>query len=310
MIDILLASYNGEKYIAEQLDSLLAQEGAEFTVVIHDDGSSDGTVDILRWYHQAYPEKIILVEDGIRCGGPAVNFMHLVQYEAENRQAEYIMFCDQDDVWLSSKAAETLSAMQKREESAGKNVPVLVFSDYIVADEQLHPMKIREDHLQIAKFHTDLPHLLVQNYVTGCTMMINRAALDGAGAYDPRMQMHDWYFALIAAAAGDIFHLDRKLMYYRQHGDNDVGAKDVKSLRYRLQKLQDPAIRQSMAKSLAQAALLDERHGRKLSPENQAALGRFLEVGKSPKWKRMLILAKGGYLKSDLVRSIGELLLC
>lgn len=308
--DILLASYNGENYIAEQLDSLLNQTEQEFRILIHDDGSTDRTAAIIREYQERFPDKILLIEDGIRWGSPAENFMSLIGYEVRNRRAEYVMFCDQDDFWFADKVRATLEAMRVREKAAGgRQVPVLVFSDYIAADEQLHPLKIRENHLQIAGFHLDLPHLLVQNYVTGCTMMVNRAALEWAGAYDPRMQMHDWWIALYTGAAGEIFHLNRKLMYYRQHGKNDVGAKDVKSLKYRLKKLRDPAIRLSMQKNLDQASLLKERHYQKLPAESRSTLDRFLEVQNSPKWKKICILAKGRYLKSDLVRSIGELIL-
>ncbi len=307
MIDILLAAYNGERYIGDQLESLMRQTEQEITVIIRDDGSTDRTLEIVEEWQKRFPGKILLVSDSEVCRSPACNFMQLIRYEAEQRQAEYVCFCDQDDYWFAEKAEEMLAVMKKTEAESpdGSGLPVLVFSDYEVADEKLHPMKVREDSLQIARFHQNFERLLVQNYITGCTMMINRAALLLAGEYDSRMLMHDWWIALYVSAMGRIVHLPEKLMYYRQHGDNDVGAKDVKSMRYRLSKVFDPAVKKSMSLYAGQAQLLRERHIGAMPHWSRQALNQFLALQRYPKLKRMAALVKGGYLKSDAVRTAG-----
>ena len=303
MVEILLASYNGEKYIAEQLESLIAQTEKDISVLIRDDGSTDATLDIIRRYSAAYPEMIRLIEDEVRCGDPARNFMQLMTYST----ADYTMFCDQDDFWFPEKVERTLAAMRRAEEEQGKERPVVVFSDYVVADKDLVPLPVKEENLQVAAAHTELSRLLVQNYITGCTMMLNRKAVEMAGKYDERILMHDWWVGLYASACGTIVHLPVRLMYYRQHGSNDVGAKDVKSFRYRISRLLDPGIRDSMQNYYRQAELLEERFGSCLPADAGRTLRVFLALPGLPRHRRIAALVRGGYLKSDLVRIIGEL---
>lgn len=305
MIDICLATYNGERYLAEQVDSLLAQTASGVRVLARDDGSTDSTPAILHEYARRNPDRIMLIDDDVRCGGPAPNFMQIMKHST----AEYVMFSDQDDYWYPGKAEHMLEVVQREERRAGgSGVPVLAFGDYRVVDAQLHPIGVPKGHLQIDKFHVSLNRLLVQNYVTGCTMMVNRAACRLAGGWEPAILMHDWWLALCCAAMGRIVHDPTVLMDYRQHGDNDVGAKDVKSWAYRLDRLRDPAARSSSLDYLRQAQALDERLGDAMPAESRRTLERFLEIPSLGKFARMRRLVSGGYLKSDLVRNIGFLL--
>ncbi len=305
MIDICLATYNGERYLAQQLDSLLAQTASDVRVLARDDGSTDGTVAILHEYAGRYPGKVTLIEDDVHCGGPAPNFMEIMKHST----ADYVMFSDQDDYWYPTKAEHMLRVTRRQERRAGgSDVPVLAFGDYRVVDAQLQPIEVAKGHLQIDKFYVSLNRLLVQNYVTGCTMMINRAACRLAGAWEPAILMHDWWLALCCAAMGSIVHDPTVLMDYRQHGDNDVGAKDVKSWAYRLDRLRDPAARSSSRDYLRQAQALYERLGDAMPDGSRRTLERFLEIPRLGKFARMHRLVSGGYLKSDLVRNIGFLL--
>ena len=101
MVDILMATYNGGKYIAEQIDSILNQNYNDWKLYIRDDGSKDNTVNIVKEYIEKYPDKIILIEDGRRNLGPKLNFGELLKIS----KSEYCMFCDHDDVWMEDKVS-------------------------------------------------------------------------------------------------------------------------------------------------------------------------------------------------------------
>lgn len=303
MVEILLATYNGERYLAEQLESLLSQSEKNIRILIRDDGSTDGTRGILEDYAQKYPEKIRVICDQIRCGGPTPNFMELVKHAA----GEYIMFCDQDDVWKKEKVRRTLQVMTEKEETRSTDCPLLVFSDYIVADAALNPVPIREKQLQVYGHRTDFRHLLVQNYVTGCTVMMNRAAYRLMGDYDPRIRMHDWWAAQYVSAIGEVVHLPEKLMYYRQHGDNVVSAVNVRSFSYRIGKLMDRNTRYNLKLNFAEARLLYDRFGSIMPEDSKTALEEFLRIPDFSKPRRMAALFKGRFLKGDLVRILGQM---
>lgn len=303
MVEILVATYNGDRYLAEQLDSLLAQTERGIRILIRDDGSTDGTAGILDEYEQKYPQKIRVIRDAIRCGGPTPNFMELVKHA----EGEYIMFCDQDDVWKKEKVGETLRVMRERERQKGRDFPLLVFSDYIVADAALNPVPVREKQLQVYGYRTDFRHLLVQNYVTGCTVMMNRAAYRLMGAYDSRIRMHDWWAAQYVSALGEVVHLPEKLMYYRQHGDNVVSAVNVRSFSYRIEKLLDRSTRSNLNLNFAEARLLYERFGSIMPEDPKRALEEFLQIPGYSKLRRMAALLRGHFLKGDPVRILGQL---
>ncbi|MCC6094093.1 MAG: glycosyltransferase family 2 protein [Eubacterium sp.] len=303
MVDILVAAYNGVKYLARQLNSLLAQTEKQIRILVRDDGSSDGTDRLLADYEQRYPEIIHVIRDAVHCGGPAPNFMELVKHA----EAEYIMFCDQDDFWKKDKVSRTLEFMRERESLRGQDCPILVFSDYIVSDAALHPLPVKEKQLQVYGYHTDFSHLLVQNYITGCTTMMNRAAYRLMGDYDRRILMHDWWAAQYVSALGEIVHLPEKLMYYCQHGDNVVSAVNVRSFSYRVGKLRDKNTRKQLQQNFAEAGLLYERFGSIMPAEKREILEEFLRIPGYAKPKRMAALLKGHFLKGDLVRVLGQL---
>ncbi|MBS5112853.1 MAG: glycosyltransferase [Coprobacillus cateniformis] len=109
MVDILLATYNGEKYIREQIDSILNQTYQDFRILIRDDGSKDETVSIIENYTKKYQGKIVLIQDNIECGSSVSNFMEL----SKHATADYIMYCDQDDYWFTNKIDSSLNAIRK-----------------------------------------------------------------------------------------------------------------------------------------------------------------------------------------------------
>lgn len=230
MIDILLATYNGERFLAELLDSLMRQKCDEdFIIRIRDDGSKDSTCEIIKEYQKKYPKKLFLEENTVPSGSAKSNFFKLMG----DAKGEYIMFCDQDDIWEENKIQITLDAMKKKEREKG-NIPVLVCTDLKVMDENqtiLSPsfrryMNLRADGM--------LRSLILQNNVTGCTMMVNQPLLTlmKRKVKVENILMHDHYAAILALMFGELVYLDETPILYRQHSKNSVGAKDAKSISY------------------------------------------------------------------------------
>lgn len=304
MIEIVLATYNGEKYLKEQLDSIMCQSCQEFRILVRDDGSVDNTIEIITAYRKKYPEKIKLIASANSGGGAVTNFFQLV----EHTTAEYVMFADQDDVWFPNKIEIMYQKMLYLEKIKGKQLPILVFSDYKLVDKKLQDMKFDSRNSQISAYHLTLNRLLVQNYVTGCTVMINKSLSQRFGFYDKSIQMHDWWAALIASAMGVIYHLPQELMLYRQHENNCVGAVNIKSFQYRMHKFLDKKTKLSQQNYLAQAECFYRRYKMYLGTQQKEVLEQFITLWNyKSKWKRIQVLVQGEYLKSDFVRVLGQL---
>jgi glycosyltransferase involved in cell wall biosynthesis len=180
-IAVLLSTYNGEKFLAEQLDSLLAQSHKDFILVVRDDGSSDRTVSILESYAGDHPERIhLLSRDGVNMGASA-GFAFLVDYVLKNKESlglksAYMMFCDQDDTWYPQKIEKLLAAMLATEADSDSALPIIVHSDLEVVSEQntvIAKSLISYQGLEIER--NSFPNLVISNLVT---------ASSGEGATD------------------------------------------------------------------------------------------------------------------------------
>mgnify|MGYP005849079615 CR=1 FL=1 len=229
LIDILLATYNGEKYIGEQLDSLFNQTNQYWTLIVHDDGSTDKTVEIIKSYQIRYPSRIVLLEDGIKTGGAKNNFAHLMQFST----SEYIMFCDQDDVWLEDKIELTSERMQEVECKSG-NIPVLIHTDLTVVNNSLGILN--KSFFKFQKIDPEISKSFslskVQNSVTGCTLMLNKIAKELVMPIPKNAVMHDWWILLsILRANGVVEFINKPTVLYRQHLDNQVGARGFSILK-------------------------------------------------------------------------------
>lgn len=303
MIDIVMATYNGALYVKEQLDSILNQTYKDIRIYIRDDGSNDGTVAILRDYQSRFPQKIFLIADSVKCGSSRRNFMQALK----STTADYVMFSDQDDFWLPEKVQRTFNKMVEIENRIGTDKPILVFGSYKPVDCNLNEIKDNPKNRQEAAYKLKFSNLLVQNYVQGCLMMVNRTLANMMGNYDNAILMHDWWAALIAAGGGAIEHIDEVMMLYRQHGDNVVGSVMVKSLKYRIHKIFDPATKNANKAILKQATLLEKRCCDSFFSEQKKSLSNFINLYKKNKVERMMDLVKGNFLKSDFIRILGQL---
>lgn len=313
LIDILLATWNGERYLAEQIESLLAQTSTDWRLLARDDGSTDGTTDILGRYAALHRECITIVEDSDAGLGACGNFARLM----EHSDAEYVMFCDQDDVWLPEKVEHCLNAIRKLEKEQEPGKPALVHCDLRVVDpdiETIAPSFWRYQKLNPVKGRF-LNRLLIQNVVTGCAAILNRPLARLATPIPAGARMHDWWIALVAAAFGNVGYLPESLVLYRQHGGNTLGAKGW-SLRTVARMLAAGNLievgrekRAILRVSEQQAALFAERYGAGLSRENLRLVRAYATISSLGAVARRVALFRHGFLLDGLVKKIGLIVL-
>ena len=223
LVDILLPTYQGGRYLAAQLDSLLAQTHTEWVVRWSDDGSSDDTVAIMERYTQAFPNHFIRNQAPERQGSSR-HFLWLMTQST----APWVMLCDQDDVWLPHKIAQTLQLLA----DVDSKRPALAFTDMRVTDAQLQvlqPSFSKAQKLQPEKILSmGLAAVCAQSMAAGCTMLFNRAAIKVIPPLGDYPYQHDhWMVIHVVAHGGVVRYLPEATMDYRQHGSNEVGAKAV-----------------------------------------------------------------------------------
>lgn len=239
MIDILMATYNGERYLGQQIDSILAQSHQDWQLLIRDDGSDDNTKNIIEDYAARYPDKIRLITDNEGHLGLCLNFAKLLEY-ADN---EYIMFSDQDDVWLPNKIELTLETM-KEAEKTHPDKPLLVHTDLKVVDSDLKTIadSMWSYHRIFPDISNNLKDLMIRNVVTGCTAMINKKAKEISMPIPEEARVHDWWIAMNVAKQGKIVSVSTPTVLYRQHSANIIGTR-----------------RKSFAESVSRLSLLKSR---------------------------------------------------
>ena len=222
-IQVLLSSYNGENYLEEQLDSILKQElpaGVELSILVRDDGSSDGTIGILSRYAQEHPEEVSYFLG--KNVGAIESFFHLVK--SADTKADFFAFSDQDDIWHPKKVWRALTVLHREEKKEKKGFPMLYCCRPHLVDAQgkALPAGIRHQ-----KKRPDFGNALVENIVYGCSMVVNKSLLFLVQAHIPEYTiMHDWWFYLTATAFGRVLYDDRQWFDYRQHGNNEMGTRN------------------------------------------------------------------------------------
>lgn len=225
-IAILMATYNGEKYLREQIDSLFEQTYQDWHLYVHDDGSKDDTVSIVREYIAKYPQKVTLMDYPSQ-GGACKNFLSML----ERVEAPYYMFCDQDDVWLPEKIMVEYVKLKSLEEETGKK-PIVVYSDLMVTDAQLHT--ISPSLWLIAGIYPDFvktfDEMAANTLMSGCTMIFNHSVKQIMPPYTDKITMHDaWIACCVAKHNGILQPIKQPMIYYRQHSSNTLGAQDVRN---------------------------------------------------------------------------------
>lgn len=290
LVDVLLATWNGEHHLAALLDSLLAQTHVDFRVLVSDDGSTDETLTVLEHYRPRFGGRMLSLPQRPAGRGGLGNFEYLMQASLDDAQASWAMFCDQDDVWLPDKIAHTLAAMQRTEQSAEPGTPCLVHTDLRVVDEVLATMAdsfVRYQHMDPAGCTTK--DLLSMNQVTGCATMVNRNLLAMALPIPAEVVVHDWWCAVLSGSGRRTF-LDVPTLLYRQHAANQIGAHS-RSLHHRVLRLLrnvSAALRRARLAgrdSYRQALALEQR----LRSEHRDAtlVADYLAWRSQPLWQRI-----------------------
>lgn len=216
-VSILMATYNGALFIENQILSLLQQSYKNWVLLIHDDGSSDDTLSIIKKY-TSIDSRIILINNGIVRQGVGKNFLSLLKHV----DTEYAIFCDQDDIWLERKLEEMLNAADKIGLAKLKE-PSIVYADGLAFDSDTGVI----NYNSISNNHaSDLKDFLFFNGgYQGCSILFNQAMIEFIEKYDGPVHHHDDLVSLAAHAFGKVTFLDKKLMLYRQHSNAVTGMK-------------------------------------------------------------------------------------
>lgn len=212
-IAVILSTYNGEKYLAEQLESIVDQDDVDVKLLIRDDGSRDSTVAMVRDFASRHPN--VRWVAGANMGVTGSFFTALKEADSD---CEFFAFADQDDVWDRRKLAH---AVERLKSVADPSVPLLYCSQVELVDERLA-------HLRFGRMLREISfkNALFQNVVAGCTVVMNHRARDLIlrPAITRDILLHDWWCYLAISALGWILYDDRPAIKYRQHGNNVVGS--------------------------------------------------------------------------------------
>ncbi len=217
-IDILMATYNGEKYLKEQIDSILEQTNQDFRLLISDDMSTDNTRAILNDYVSTDNRVVVFLQN--KNLGPVKNFEYLMK----KVESSYFMFADQDDIWQKDKIEQSVRKLEETNSD-------LVYTNLQVVNENLDVMypyywKLKEFEKKAKKFH-HFESLYLNNYITGCTMLVKSKWIDKILPLPQKSNyiLHDYWTALVVSKFGKIDFIEKPLVKYRQHVNNRIGSK-------------------------------------------------------------------------------------
>ena len=310
IIQVLLSSFNGGKYIRDQIDSILAQTQSGVKILVRDDGSTDCTKEILTEYMQ---KGILNWYEGKNIG-PGKSFWKLLQ---DCDDADYYAFCDQDDVWDSDKIKIAINMLENEKENdslplckndlnseklksnIGKaekmsaEIPLLYCCDVRVVDKDL---RLVADHM-LVQIPTDYPHSLIRNIAPGCTYVFNQAARTLLCRLDPEKHgigLFDWTAYQIIACFGRVLFDPRSHMNYRQHDHNVIGA--VTNIRReRLKKIKNFWSGDKKNSRQQNALRLERVFGKNMTPANREITKAFAYYKIDPRYKWKLLRDRSTY---------------
>lgn len=260
---VMVSSYNGEAFVAQQIDSILNQTYQNIDIVVRDDGSSDGTPAILAKYEKENGNITVLTGENQGC---TRSFWELLQYARQKKDFyAYFAFCDQDDVWLEDKIAVATDCLTKTDPSQ----PHMYCSNLILTDARLN---------RTGTMRTGIPEVgnkakaLVESFATGCTFVFNRQVLELATSYTAQVPpLHDLWIFHTCMFLGHIHYDPTPHILYRQHGNNEIGAKSTFSQRLRSKMKSVKTLRHQHFREMEARELL-KAYGRLLSKEDYALI--------------------------------------
>lgn len=214
---VLLSTYNGERYLQEQIASVRAQEDVKVCLIVRDDGSTDSTIALLNRFQSDHQLKLIPGDANL---GPAMSFLNLL--ESAPSDCKFFAFCDQDDVWQKNKLARAAAALAP----FGEEVPAMYCSRLGIVDSNLQSLGLSRVPRQIG-----FGNAMVENVATGCTIVLNQRARSLIlSALPDQCEMHDWWIYLVISCFGEVIYDPTPAIRYRQHVGNVVGiGLDLKS---------------------------------------------------------------------------------
>ena len=298
MIAIAMATYNGARFVAEQIESIINNDYSNWILYIRDDCSSDQTVEIINRYMDVDDRIQLVASDNTRLGHSA-SFNAILTLILENGH-EYFVLCDQDDHWLPDRLTRVLNV-------SNTTMPELSYTDLQITDANLQSVgrHFFDDYDEKCHGEDKLHYLLMENSIPGCTMSGNRQLLKHILPIPKRINNHDWWIALNAAIFGEIKFIDKPLIKYRQHEYNQIGASSFWA------KLSKSNVRQILRKQITETVnMIDEI--RTLSSENALADGttpshiftRFISIYNAEKSavRRARLLYREGYRTHHLYK--------
>jgi rhamnosyltransferase len=214
---VLMSIYNGEKYLAEQIESILAQKDVDFTLFVRDDGSKDSSAKILQKFQELNPDKIRIDLGGnVGCLG---SFYRLLSQAIRiYPNANFFAFSDQDDIWLPHKLCVAVTTLQPYHDTT----PNLYGCAFLPVDADLKPLPYRR-----RTYRNTFGEACVMNMILGCTMVFNRKAAElflQAKVSDIVCLHDEWMYKACLAVGGNVFYDTAANILYRQHGNNVIGA--------------------------------------------------------------------------------------
>ncbi len=313
-IYVLMSSYNGRKYIREQLDSIMAQDCQETGVAslflfVRDDGSTDGTQKILEQYSVKYPGRIKWFQGNNK--GVIQSFFELM---ANAGGADYYALADQDDYWMPSKISTGIKKLKQMEQDgSGKNtgtgsIPLLYCCRPLLADERLNPLSV---HVDNPEMKPGFGNALIENIVTGCTAVFNDSLRRMVSGHIPEhATMHDRWMYLAATCFGDIYYDETPYIYYRQHSGNAVGKNTgrLAELKYRINKFKKD--NQSSSRQALEFLRIfkTELENRQDLQEKEKLLKLFIKGKKSSSARKKLVNSGRIYRQRSLDNKIFKIL--
>lgn len=291
---VLLCSYNGSQYIRQQIDSIINQTETEWTVFVSDDGSTDGTLDILKYYQEKLGRERFVIIDGPGKGF-AWNFISLLEKCGD--AFDYYAFSDQDDEWMPDKLSRSISVLSGYKH----NVPSVYCGRTSLVDENGH-------HLGESPLFSKPPsfkNALIQSIAGGNTMILNRAGRNiiNKTPIDVRIISHDWWiYIVITAIGGNIFYDPKPSINYRQHTNNIVGSNLGWLARFkRISGLMDGHFKMWIDSNIYALNRADVN----ITPENRFILESFNVARNSNLFKRLYVFRKLGMYRQTLLGTLG-----
>lgn len=293
-VNILMATYNGERFLAEQIESIQAQTFSEWNLFIRDDGSTDGTRQIIKQYADTDSRITFINSAETENVGVIKSFFMLVKH----READYYFFSDQDDIWLPEKIELTLAEARRYPQ----NMPLMVYTDLKIVNQNLEILNDSMIRSQSHHANTELLQELTENTVTGGTAMINHALAE-YWTVTENLLMHDWYLALLATALGKLVYIDQPTELYRQHDNNVLGARTWSK---RLYKWMRPHLLFSKYWELITASQLQAKHllDLDIATEKKDIIEKFINLQRYDFLERISVLKNYGFRKNRMFHTI------